>query len=266
MLMRSTPVSAMARTVCRVTPPDASSSTPGARSSRCARPAQLVHRHVVQQNDVRLAAQGRVEFLETLHFNFHGQRAAVLAGQADGLADAHAVIGNSQAGQVIVLDEDAVEEADAMIVAAAAAHRVFLQQPPAGRRLARSRIRARQPVMAMTKSRVNVATPLNCCRKSRAMRSADRMLRMHPETSANRSPFCTTLPSAMSGVKAKLVSTAQITSATAGSPATTPGCGDERSATLPSAAMTASLVTSPSPIPLEGQVDEVADTRPVQRR
>ena len=47
-------------------------------------------------------------------------------------------------GEVIVLDEHAVAEAHAMVVAAATAHRVFLQQPPARRRLARVQHLTRQ--------------------------------------------------------------------------------------------------------------------------
>ena len=42
----------------------------------------------------------------------------------------------AERGEMIVLDEDAVAETQAMIVSAAAAHRVFLQHAPARRRLA----------------------------------------------------------------------------------------------------------------------------------
>src|SRR5438067_2204507 len=95
----------MARTVARVTPPDASSSTPGAVAS---------HRRPVPP-----ACRG------------HGG-ADVLAAQAEG-------------GEVIVLDEDAVEEADAVVVAAAAAHGVFLQESPTGQGLAGVEDLALQP-------------------------------------------------------------------------------------------------------------------------
>ena len=52
----------------------------------------------------------------------------------------------SQRGQMIVLDEDHVEQAEAMIFSAAAGDGVFLKPPPAGRRFARVQdLRARCP-------------------------------------------------------------------------------------------------------------------------
>ena len=60
---------------------------------------------------------------------------AKLAGAADGVGGRQIFFGGQ--GQVVVLDEDGVEQAGAMVVAAAAADGVLFQPPPAGRGFAR---------------------------------------------------------------------------------------------------------------------------------
>ena len=136
-LMRSTPVSAMARTVARVTPPDASSSTFGATASRRRTASRIVSgRHVVQQHDVRPAAQRLVELGEVVHLDLDGDAGPVQAARRLDRC-ANLLLAVAEGGEVVVLDEDAVEEAHAVVVAAAAADGVLLQQPPARHRLAR---------------------------------------------------------------------------------------------------------------------------------
>jgi hypothetical protein len=56
---------------------------------------------------------------------------AALARERDRAAD------RSDGGDVVVLDQDAVVERHPMVAPAAAAHRVLLERPPAGRGLAR---------------------------------------------------------------------------------------------------------------------------------
>src|SRR5262249_13161144 len=79
---------------------------------------------------------------QVVHFYFDGQSGKLLARGRD--SRSNRVRLTCECGQVVVLDEDAVEEAHAVVLAAAAADGVFGQQPPAGQRLARVEDLARQ--------------------------------------------------------------------------------------------------------------------------
>ena len=141
----------MAATVSRLTPPEASSSTrPGqpvaqsprrgaARRATCCRAARCRARPATP---VRVARACRLRLRRS-------SRAAVCAGghrrgrtrwarrtASAGVRSRRRCRPRSQ-GQVVVLDQDGVEQAGAVVVAAAAAHRILFQPSPAGRRLAR---------------------------------------------------------------------------------------------------------------------------------
>ena len=111
--------------------------------------AEFARLHVVQQHQVRTGRQHRVELIERIHFDLddhrrRGVRSRLLpeeaAGQPDGLGGRVAEgIGCSRRrrrlrteGQVVVLDEDGLEQAGAMVPTAAAADGVFFQPAPAG--------------------------------------------------------------------------------------------------------------------------------------
>ena len=76
---------------------------------------------------------------------------------------------------MVVLDQDAIVETDAVIRAASHAHRVFLQKSPAGSGL--SRVEDFGSIAARGGDELprRVAIPLSRCRKLRAVRSAARM-------------------------------------------------------------------------------------------
>src|SRR6266536_1229485 len=102
-------------------------------------PGRAAHRlghvgglHVFEQHDVGARRERLVEPGEVHHLDLdleEGARSG--AGPAHRLADAAA------RRDVVVLDEDAVAEREAVVRPAAGAHGVLLQPPPAGRRLAR---------------------------------------------------------------------------------------------------------------------------------
>ena len=76
-----------------------------------------VNRHVVDQDDVGLGGQRFVDFLERLRFDLDRQAGTARADRADGARDA------ARQADVIVLDEDRVEQARAVIGRAAGARR-----------------------------------------------------------------------------------------------------------------------------------------------
>ena len=101
------------------------------------------------------------------------------------------------AGQthVVVLDQDPVVEAAAMVRAAAGAHGVLLQRAQRRRRLARVEDVMRPPA-ASTNRRVSVAIPERRCRKLSAVRSAVSIAAAVPRSSATTSPGAQRSPSA----------------------------------------------------------------------
>ena len=122
--MKSTPVSAIARSVSSVTPPDASSLIGPLACARlsCDGRAQVVERELVEQRHVGARIERLAQLVE--RFDFHFDRdARVLCRRAAPTA------ARDRAGRddVVLLDQDAVVETDAMIAATAAAHRVFLR-------------------------------------------------------------------------------------------------------------------------------------------
>ncbi len=92
---------------------------------------QLLHREVVDQQQVDIGFQRGARLLQV--FRLGHQRHPGLQGPCagDGLADA------AGRGDVVFLDQDAVVEADAMVDAAAEYHRVLLRIAQAGQGFAR---------------------------------------------------------------------------------------------------------------------------------
>ena len=132
--MKSTPVSATARSVSSDMLPDASSSV---RELACLRATLdgIAHRHRARscragcdrpRRRALRAAASRFS-TSTSSRTFELRRRAALTAVGD----------RAGRGDVVFLDQDRVEQADAMIRAAAAAHGVFLREPQPRDRLAR---------------------------------------------------------------------------------------------------------------------------------
>ena len=106
--------------------------------------AHVVEREVVEQDAIdlrieRLRSSSRFS-TSTSSSTFAFERARLAHGRGD----------RAGRGDVILLDQDRVEQTDAMIRAAAAAHRVFLREPQAGIVLRVSRMRHCVPATAST--------------------------------------------------------------------------------------------------------------------
>ena len=106
--------------------------------------AERVGPHVVQEHDVRAGGEHVVELVEVVDFDFDEQRLAValggglreeVAGAADGVGGRD-MFSPAASARWLSLIEHGVEQAGAMIRAAAAADGIFFESPPAGRRLA----------------------------------------------------------------------------------------------------------------------------------
>lgn len=135
MLIRSTPVRAIAATVSSVTPPEASRSTPGApRITQLDGSTELIRVHIIEQHDFRPAAQRVGELFERVDFDLDADPGGrPLSGRFDRLGNGAAF---GPGGEVVVFDQHAVVEPHPVIRTAAAADSVFLQGPPAGQRFA----------------------------------------------------------------------------------------------------------------------------------
>src|SRR3989304_5644825 len=96
--------------------------------------AHGVQGHVVQEELVGAGVQGPAGLLNSRHLDFDAQVGDGLAGQANGVWYAGAP--GAQGGQVVVLDEDALGQVEAMVGAAACTDGVLLQGAKAGNRLA----------------------------------------------------------------------------------------------------------------------------------
>ena len=128
--MKSTPVSATARIVSRVTPPEASSAARPAVSSTARRRSD--GRHVVEQDPVGAGGERLADLVERVALDLDRR-----SRQPAARSRSTAVRDSSGEAQVVVLDEDRVVEAQPVVRAAAAAHGVLLERAQAGRRLAR---------------------------------------------------------------------------------------------------------------------------------
>ena len=164
--MRSTPVSAIAGAVSGVTRPEASLI---ARPPIIATPRRRSSSDMLSSSTAStLAAERLFELGERVDLDLD------LDEMADMGADAADRLGDGAGdGDVVVLDEGRVVEAEAMVGAAARAHRVFLDRAQERRRLAGAddaRLGVRRP--RPTSRAVALAIPLSRLTKLSATRSA----------------------------------------------------------------------------------------------
>ena len=126
----STPVSATSRMVSMVMPPRRLQACASGR--RCHRPAQLGGRHVVEQDHVRAG-------VERLLAARPACRPRPRPARSGWRRRTRSDCGRHAAGNrhVVVLDQDGVVQAGAVVGAAAAGHGVLVQRAQAGGRLAR---------------------------------------------------------------------------------------------------------------------------------
>ena len=98
--------------------------------------AELVGGHVVEEDDVRAGVHGLGDLIKSVRFNFDFELRIARTGTLDGGGDGVRLL-VAQGSEMVVLDENEIVEADAMIASAPAGDGVFLEAPPAGRGLAR---------------------------------------------------------------------------------------------------------------------------------
>jgi hypothetical protein len=113
---KSTPVSATARMVRSSMPPAA---RPRDRGAGC------IQIEVVEQGNVGAPGDRFFELRQGFHLDLQGAVGVQLPGPFDGSPDA------ARGGNMVFLDQERVEQADPMVVAATAAHRVLLGQAQA---------------------------------------------------------------------------------------------------------------------------------------
>ncbi len=131
--MKSTPVSAYARTFSRLMPPAHSSGIRRRwRRTNLDRLAHMLDADMVEQDRLRAMVQRLLQFLQRPHFNFDRLPAAPVADRA--LQRRNRA---SSQRNVIALDQHAVGEIQPVILPAAAAHRVLVNHAQPRRRLAR---------------------------------------------------------------------------------------------------------------------------------
>ena len=132
--IRSTPVSAMARTFASVMPPEASVRARPPIMADDARHLRDIH--VVEEDDLGAAGQRLLRLLVARDLDLDVQGMGHSGSRRpDHVDDIEAAVAGG--GDVVVLDQDAVAEVEAVVVAAAEAYGVALESAEAGRRLAR---------------------------------------------------------------------------------------------------------------------------------
>lgn len=97
---------------------------------------QLDQVHVVQQDEIRTRRNRLIYLFECVGFDFHFDLRVFCARGADGGGDC-IWLGIAQSGEMIVFDEHHVEQAEAVINAAAASDGIFFQSTQAGSGFAR---------------------------------------------------------------------------------------------------------------------------------
>ena len=102
--------------------------------------AEHVWPHVVEEDDIGTGGKHIIELIEAVDFDFDehvlGHVLGIefcqeFASPADGAGGRQILFGRQR--QVVVFDQNRIEQAGAMVMAAAAADGVFFQSPPAGR-------------------------------------------------------------------------------------------------------------------------------------
>ena len=218
----STPVSAMARMVSRVTPPEA---------SRRARPpvevdgfAQLVEAHVVEEDRVDADVERLRDLVERVALDLDRQRRR-------GPHELHGRGHRACGAKVVVLHEHRVVEAEAVVATAAAGDGVLLELAEAGSRLARvedRRARALDRVDVAARERRDPGETTEEVERD-ALAGQDRALRAR-EIRATTAGGSTTSPSLASASKRMSGSSARKVVSATRRPHTTPASFTRRSA------------------------------------
>ena len=126
--MKSTPVAATSRARSKVSPPEASSvARPRGDADRL---GHHLGGHVVEQDLLAAGVEQLAELVEVGDLDLDPE---VGVGRADRVVGRHDA---ARGDHMVVLDHGPVGEAHPVVEAAAAAHGVLLQGPPAGQRLA----------------------------------------------------------------------------------------------------------------------------------
>src|SRR5579884_1633160 len=141
-------------------------------------------REIIQENVSGSASKGFFQFAGGPHFDFDRQA----AGRAEGSRALDRRFYAASRGDVIVLDQYAVEEAETVIGRAARSDRELLQTAHAGRGFPGVEHAAAGSFHNFRETPARVATPLSRCKKLRAVRSAVNRARRGPCTSAAASP------------------------------------------------------------------------------
>ena len=131
--MKSTPVSAILRMLCRPTPPEASSFR-GLRAARLSATASRssANEKLVQHGNVGTCGDGFTKFRQGLHFDLDERPLPSHRCRNGGAGAGHRLGNRAGRHDMIFLDQHAIEQADAMIMTAADAHRVLLCQAQSG--------------------------------------------------------------------------------------------------------------------------------------
>lgn len=97
---------------------------------------QRIEGKIVEQDDIHARFEHRWDLLQRIHFTFDERPGQACAGLPHGGGEAFTRAGVC-GGEVVVLDQHAVKEAQPVVPAPAAGHRVLFQHAEAGRGLAR---------------------------------------------------------------------------------------------------------------------------------
>ena len=129
--IRSTPVAAISATLSSVTPPEASNSARPAVMATAFRRSAIVH--VVEQHDVGAGLERLRQLVERRHFDLDAQGVRrPLPRQTD--CARHAIRATDRC-QVVVLDQHAIRQPEAVVVPPTVTHRRLLQRAQPRRRL-----------------------------------------------------------------------------------------------------------------------------------
>ena len=220
--MKSTPVAAIARTLSSVMPPDASTS---------ARPATISTQLRISSTSMLSSRMMSAPPSSASRQHRRGSslrpRCACVCGavwRASATTSARSSMPRERdGGDVVVLDQHAGRQVEAVVLAAAAAHGVALELAQARRRLARVEddrpsCRRRRRRTRASASRCRTGAAGSSARRARV----DRIAASGPSTSARSVPAETRSPSATSVSNEISSSSAVIAAAATGRPETTP--------------------------------------------
>ena len=219
--MKSTPVSAIPRTVCRFTPPLASKLTlPGPHRHRL---RHFRQRHIIQQHHVDpLDREKAAHLLKGIRLHLHAH-AGVLRAKLARPPRASAPARPRPRGDCPSPAPYRKARSDGSFRRRPSPP-LFPARADPGVVFRVSKMRAFVPSTASTKRRVSVATPESRCTKLSATRSAVRIAETGPSTSSTVSPGLSAAPSSFTAWGISAESTRRKTFAAVSTPARVPAC------------------------------------------